>query len=113
MTDHVHERLLAFVASSSGKGSRLFEMLDSILKSNNLDIPRCVSDSTDGTANISGQYNGLTAWIEQASPNHIHVWCYSHVLNLVVTDARSSNSAFYFSFWSTQHMCSVFLRLLF
>ncbi|KAI6656207.1 hypothetical protein LOD99_1540 [Oopsacas minuta] len=72
VTDQVHERLLAFVARNSSKGSRLFEMLHTILKTNKFKISHCVSDSTDGAANMAGQYNGLNAWIKQASPNHIH-----------------------------------------
>ena len=48
-------------------------MLLTNLKTNNLNITHCVSDSTDGAANMAGQYNGLNAWIEKASPNHIHV----------------------------------------
>jgi len=38
---------------------------------------------------MQGQYNGFSAWLSKSSPNQVHVWCYSHILNLVLIDATS------------------------
>jgi hypothetical protein len=89
VSDVVNERLIAFPASHSSTGKHMFEMLEEIISSHGLDITKCVSDSTDGAANMSGAYNGFTAWLERSSPNHIHVWCYAHVLNLVMSDTTA------------------------
>jgi len=35
---------------------------------------------------MQGQYRGFSALLASHSPNHVHVWCYSHVLNLVLSD---------------------------
>ena len=49
--------------------------------------------STDEALNMSGQYNGFTAFLEKESPGHIHTWCYAHVLNLVLCDVTTTNHA--------------------
>ena len=59
----------------------------------NIDVSKCISDSTDGASNMSGQYNGFTAFIEKESPGHIHTWCYVHVLSLVLCDVTTTNHA--------------------
>ena len=38
---------------------------------------------------MSGVYSGLQALMKAARPSHIHIWCYAHVLNLVISDASS------------------------
>jgi hypothetical protein len=30
--------------------------------------------------------NGFSAWISKESPNQVHVWCYAHIPNLVLSD---------------------------
>ena len=91
----VHEHLLALVESHDATGKALYERLEGVLKSHKIDVAKCISDSFDSAANMSGKYSGLTSWLQRASPGHIHVWCYAHVLNLVMTDTtrelRSSN----------------------
>ena len=57
----------------------------------NIDVSKCISDSTDGASNMSMQYNGFTAILEKESPDHIHTWCYAHVLNLVLCDVTMTN----------------------
>ena len=46
-----------------------------------------------GAANTSGIYNGVAAKIASVACLHVHTWCYSHSLNLVLTDAGSSITA--------------------
>lgn len=35
---------------------------------------------------MQGQYRGLSAWLSKEAPSKVHVWCYAHVLNLVVSE---------------------------
>lgn len=64
-------------------------MLENILSENGLDIANCVGNATDGAVNVQGQYNGFSAWLSKSSPGQVHVWCYSHILNLVLIDSTS------------------------
>lgn len=50
----------------------------------------CVGCTTDGAANIQGTYKGFSAFLSVEAPNQIHVWCYAHVLNLVLADTTGS-----------------------
>ena len=89
--ERVEERLLAVVDSHSATGADLCKLLKEILQKQQIDVSKCISDSTDGASNMSGQYNGFAAFLEKESPGHIHTWCYAHVLNLVLCDVTTTN----------------------
>lgn len=90
VTDRVvHERLIRLINCNSSKGKDMYEMIAQCLKDLDLDIRRCVGNSTDGASNMQGQYKGFTTWLSKDSPGQIHVWCYAHVLNLVVADVTN------------------------
>ncbi|XP_054259308.1 uncharacterized protein LOC128984050 [Macrosteles quadrilineatus] len=82
----VTERLLALKSVVSTSGQSLFETLKTVLEETNIPLENCVANAFDGASNMSGQYNGVTAKLCSVIPNHIHTWCYAHVLNLVLTD---------------------------
>nr|XP_047140987.1 uncharacterized protein LOC101238791 [Hydra vulgaris] len=86
VTDQIHERLLTMIACDSSTGEYLWSLVSETLKTLNIDILKCVGNSTDGAANMNGEYNGFAAWMFKENPNQIHVWCYAHVLNLVISD---------------------------
>ena len=87
------EKLLAIVDSHSATGADLCNLLKEVLQKQKIDVSKCISDSTDEASNMSGQYNGFTAFLEKESPGHIHTWCYAHVLNLVLCDVTTTNHA--------------------
>ena len=107
--EKVEERLLAVVDCHSGKGIDICNLLLHTLEDNNIDIKKCVSDTTDGASNMGGQYNGFRAHLEKASPGHIHTWCYSHVLNLVICDCTEKNHES-ISLFGLLHKAAVFFR---
>jgi len=86
----VHEKLLSVVTMTETKGKSFHEMLENKLLSSGLNIKNCIGNSTDGASNMQGQYNGFSAWLTKSSPGQVHVWCYSHVLNLVLIDSTKS-----------------------
>ena len=88
----VHERLLSLVKATSTSGESLFVLLKDTLEKHNLDIRNCVGDSFDGAPNMSGTYNGVAAKNSNVASLHIHTWCYSHSLNLVLSDAASTST---------------------
>ena len=80
-----------------------------MLQELNIDIGTCVGNSTDGAANMRGLYRGFSTFLSEQSPNQIHVWCYAHILNLVLADTTGSvvESASLFSLFNDK---AVFLR---
>ena len=86
VNEKVNERLVALVDCKSGKGKNLCDIVCNVFNELNLDIKNCIGSSTDGASNMRGQCNGLSAWLNKQSPDQTHVWCYAHVLNLVMID---------------------------
>ena len=39
---------------------------------------------------MQGQHIGFSAWLSKQFPRQIHVWCYAHVLNLVLKDTTEA-----------------------
>lgn len=107
--DQVQERLLAIVKTTDSTGQGFCELLKKTLKENDLDISNCVGNATDGASNMQGAYNGFTAWLNKEAPGQIHVWCYAHILNLVITDA-TKNIIAASSLFSLMNLIAVFFR---
>ena len=59
------EELLAVVDSHLATGADLCNLLKEVLQKQNIDFSTCISDSTDKASNMSGQYNGFTAFLEK------------------------------------------------
>lgn len=77
------------------------------LETMNLDVKQCIGNSTDGASNMQGQYNGFSALLSEKSPTQVHVWCYAHILNLVLaTDCVLSSG----SLFSSLNNIAVFIR---
>jgi len=89
VTDKVNERVIAVEHCKSGTGKNLADLVSHLLDENGIDIKKCIGSSTDGAANMRGQYNGFSAWLTTTIPEQNHVWCYAHVLNLVMSDATT------------------------
>ncbi len=70
----------------SSTGQYFVELVKQTLEKMDIDIKKCIGNATDGAANMQGQYKGFSALLTGASPNQVHIWCYSHVLNLVLAD---------------------------
>lgn len=64
----------------------MHELVSNELSKLNIDIKKCIGNSTDGAVNMQGQYNGFSKWLSEDSPKQLHVWCHAHVLNLVISD---------------------------
>ncbi|XP_069493780.1 zinc finger MYM-type protein 1-like isoform X1 [Ambystoma mexicanum] len=109
VTDTVHECLLAVTNCTLSTGKVLFELVQSVIKDNGLDLGKHIGNSTNGASNMQGQYNGLTSWLNKESPCQIHVWCYVHVLNLVLVEGtQASNEST--SLFGLLNSCAVFFR---
>lgn len=61
VTDAVYERLVAVVQCNSTTGQSFVTMLPEVLEHLKLDMGLCISNSTDRTSNMQGQYKGFSA----------------------------------------------------
>lgn len=79
----VHERFLGFVPIFSHTGKSLSEVVINFLTKNTLELKFCRGQSYDNASNMSGQYNGLQAHIQENAKVAFYVPCFAHSLNLV------------------------------
>lgn len=86
VTDIVNERLVTVVWCSVSTGQSFVKLLTEVLEHLKLDTSLCIKNATDGASNMQGQYRDFSALLASQSPNHVHVWCYAHVLNLMLSD---------------------------
>ena len=86
VTDVIHERLVAVVNCEASTGEYFVKMLKDVLCKLKLDISNCIGNATDGASNMQGQFRGFSALLSEHSPKQVHVWCYAHVLNLILVD---------------------------
>lgn len=105
----VFERLVGMVRCSSSKGSNFVELLLKVLKDMNLDPKCCIGNATDGAANMQGVYNGFSTKMSEAAVEQVHIWCYAHVLNLVISDI-TSKIVQSISLFGILQGCAVFIR---
>lgn len=89
----IHEKLIAVVNCIDSSGKGIFKLLSNVLTNNNLNIKYCIANATDGAASMQGIYNGFSKWLSDESPGNVHVWCYSHILNLVLSDITKTSIA--------------------
>ena len=105
--DEPKERLLSMVPATGGSGEELFQLVKKELERYKIPLANCIADATDGAANCSGIYNGFQAKLKEVIPNHVHLHCYAHVLNLVICDACKSVQAIKL-FGFAQKLCCFF-----
>lgn len=105
----INEKLIAVKCCSESTGKGMMELLQSPLEEVKVDPEKCIGNATDGAANMQGIYNGFTAWLSKVAPEQIHVWCFSHLLNLIITDA-TKNPVRVANFFSLINACSVFFK---
>jgi hypothetical protein len=85
----VFERLVGMVRCSSSKGSDFVKLLLNVLKDMNIDAKCCLGNEINGAANMLEVNNGFSAKMSEAAVEQVHVWCYAHVINLVISDITS------------------------
>lgn len=85
----VREDFLAFIEVTSCTGQALFRTVKNHLELLGLDIKNIRGQGYDGAANMSGNKEGLQAYISREQPLALYTHCYSHCLNLVLCKACS------------------------
>lgn len=90
VTDTIHERLISIVKCKESTGQHFVDIVAELADKINLDLSKCIGHATDGASNMQGRYKGFSAHMSKFSPNQVHVWCYAHVLNLVLADTTQT-----------------------
>ena len=83
------ERLFSVVQCKSSTGMIIKEQICENLRNTGIDLKYLIWNSTDGAANMQGTYNGFSSHLSLVVPEQIHIWCYAHILNLVMVDTTS------------------------
>lgn len=81
------ERFIKFISNTGHKAVDMEETVLKVIEDMSLDIKNCRGQSYDNASNMSGQYSGLQARIQQHNALATFVPCASHSLNLVGTCA--------------------------
>ena len=63
--ENVEEQLLAVVDSHSATGADLCNLLKEVLQKQNIDVFKCIFDSTDGASNMSGSIMDLQLFLKK------------------------------------------------
>lgn len=86
----IEERFVGFTnISADGRFDGLFNHAQSVISKFNLKS-KLVAQSYDGASVMSGDLNGLQAKVLETCPHALHVHCYAHILNLVLSQSLSN-----------------------
>lgn len=106
----VEERLVAMKVASDASGLGMFNLLCDICQQFEIDwVNNLCAQSYDGAASMQGCYSGLKTLVQEKNPRAIYVWCFAHILNLVVVDTCDKNIVTRIFFGNLQSLVS-FMR---
>ena len=86
----IEERFVGFTDVSTNRCSDgLFNHAQSVISKFNLK-PKLVAQTYDGASVMSGDLHGLQAKVLETCPHALHVHCYAHILNLVLSQSLNN-----------------------
>lgn len=88
MNTTICERLIGMVKCSSSKDSDFFDLFLSNFSKISINSNNCIANSADGAANMQSAYNGFSTKLSEITKTHL--WCYAHVLNIVICDLTNT-----------------------
>ncbi|KAL4153880.1 hypothetical protein QTP88_001713 [Uroleucon formosanum] len=103
------ERLIAVVKCTSSKGINFVNLLLNNFTKLGIDSKKCIGNSADGAANMQDAYNGFSKKLSEVTLTQTHIWCYAHVLNLVICDITNKILQG-ISLFGLLNGCAVFLK---
>ncbi|KAF0706626.1 zinc finger MYM-type protein 1-like, partial [Aphis craccivora] len=108
--EEVEERLIALESVADARGIGMFNVVCNICQKYDIDWEnQLCAQSYDGASSMQGQYSGVRAYIQEKNPRAIYVWCFSHILNLVVVDTCDTSKTMRNFFGDLQSLIA-FLR---
>lgn len=86
------ERLIALDVTEDATGSGMFGLLDTLCTRHGLDWRQDLcAQAYDGAASMQGEYKGLRSLVQKENPRALYIWCFAHILNLMIVDAVDKN----------------------
>ena len=86
----MRQRLFALVDAEKATGAYYVELLKGVLNDTGIDLKKYISNATDGASNMQGVYKGFSSLLTKELSTHVHMWCFGHILNLVMGDVTGS-----------------------
>lgn len=87
----IQERLVALEVARDASGRGLFNSFSDICAKYELEWKKeLIAQSYDGASTMQGEYQGLRSHIQSQNPRAVYIWCFAHILNLVI-DVCESN----------------------
>ncbi|KAL5246261.1 hypothetical protein ACI65C_013669 [Semiaphis heraclei] len=88
----LQERLLSVEVANDETGKGLFGSFCNICEKYNLNWKKKLcAQAFDGASYMQGKYRGLKSYIQNENPRAVNVWCFAHILNLVVVNVCESS----------------------
>ncbi len=87
----VKERLLALTELTSFDAVSVISAIERELQGKGIGLLKCVAQTYDGAAVMSGVTGGVLSHFRKQHPEAIYVHCYAHELNLVLCHLQSCN----------------------
>lgn len=88
----VQERLISVVWSIGTKGVNFDGILMKLLKDLNTDPNKCVGNSCHGACTCKNNKTDFSKKLSEATKEQVHIWCFAHVLNLVMCDTNNMSA---------------------
>lgn len=85
----IREDFVGFVPIYNQTSEKITEALLKRCKELSLEMKKCIGQGYDGARNMSGHVNGVQARMKNLYPLMMYVHCYSHRLNLALSNAMS------------------------
>ncbi|KAF0683017.1 zinc finger MYM-type protein 1-like, partial [Aphis craccivora] len=105
----IQERLLSVEVAKDATGKGLFGSFSSICEKYNINWKKeLCAQAFDGASSMQGKYCGLKTYIQNENPRAVNVWCFAHILNLVVVNVCES-SIYTKQFFSNVQTLTVFM----
>ena len=77
------------VLEDSATGKNIFDLLDSLLRENDISWLNCVSFGCDNAAVMTGVYKGVMSFIHQKNPNCVMSGCTLHLVHIAAEKAAN------------------------
>ncbi|GFT74789.1 uncharacterized protein TNCV_2516831 [Trichonephila clavipes] len=83
----INETFLGFIEAANQTAKSLESDVLNFLNTLDINLAKCRGQGYDGAANMSGAYGELQKLIKDKQPRSNYVYCSTHNLNLVLSDA--------------------------